>query len=222
MHTKKLQRFENREDAGHELAIRLMRYTGLHNVAVLAFPRGGVPVGAEVAAYLNKPFDILLVRKIPAPGHDGVAMGAITGGGVRILDYATIDRLHLSDAEIKAAILKESLELAWRENLYRGDHPALDVADRTVILVDDGATAHATIVDAIHLLRRQHADRIVVAVPALCRDSAYDLRQEADEVVTLAEPAQPVSTPKCFKRYPLTTDAEVRGLLTRVAYKNCA
>lgn len=210
----KHRQFSSREDAGRNLAKRLTKYSGLRKVVVLAIPKGSVPVAAEVAGNLKKPFDVLLVGKLSVPGHEQHALGAITGGGVRMLNYEMIDRLRLSDSEVNGAILKESLELARRERFYRGYHPSLEVADHTVILVDDGTTPCATVRDAIRLLRRQNVERIVVALPAVGRHAAWDLRLEADEVVTLAEPAVSIPSAKRFKHFPRTSASAVRRLVT--------
>lgn len=212
--TPTLQKFGSREEAGRDLASKLQKFSSVRDVIVLALPKGGVQVGAAVAAMLKHPFDILLVRKITAPGCADATLGAITRGGVRTLNCAMIDRLNLTESEISAAILKESLALARSEKRFRGDHPALEVADQTVILVDDGTSSCAMLRDAIHLLRRLHADQVVVALPALNHSAACDLRLEADEVVILAEPQYHVPTPRWYKCFPRTTDAEVRGLLS--------
>lgn len=213
MQSQKIQPFANREEAGRDLAKRLAKFGNYPNVIVLALPNGGVPVGAEVAALLNKPFDVLLVGKISAPGLDDKTLGAITSGGVRMLNSAMIDHLHLSDSDIKSAVLRGSMELARKERIYRGHHPSLQVADHTVILVDDGTTPCESVRDAIRLLRRQHADQIIVALPAACRHSACDLRLEADAVVTLAEPSSRTQAGKWFRHFPKTTDEDVRRLL---------
>lgn len=212
----KLRRFASREEAGRALASRLMAMAlaDLGDTVVLALPNGGVPVGAEVARVLKIPFDVLLVGRITTAKCGNAALGAITGGGVRMLNCEMIDRLHLSDAEINAAILRESLELARRERLYRGHHPSLMVADHTVILVDDGTTQCETIRNAIRLLRRQHVVRIIVALPTACRHAACDLRLEADEVATLTEASSPVHAERYFKHFPPPTDSEVRRLLS--------
>ena len=203
----------SREEAGRDLAERLAKFNGLKNAIVLALPNGGVPVGAEVAGILNLRFDILLVGDITTPSPCGTTLGAITCGGVRMLDCAMIDHLHLSDAEVKSAVLRASIELAQRERFFRGHKPSLNVADHTVILVDDGTTPCATVRNAVRLLRRQHAERIIVALPVACRHVTCDLRHEACEVVTLSEPVSPASVGKWCKRLPVTPDSEVRELL---------
>jgi putative phosphoribosyl transferase len=210
----------SREEAGRDLAGRLFKFVGLKDVIVLALPNGGVPVGAKVAGILNLPFDILLVGDITVPGAGGPKLGAITCGGVRMLDCSMIDRLHLSDAEVKSAVLQASIELAKKERFFRSHKPSLDVADHTVILVDDGTTACATVRNAVRLLRRQHAERIIVALPVACRHVTCDLRHEACEVVTLSEPVSPATVGKWCKHLPATPDSEVRELL--VGARGCA
>jgi putative phosphoribosyl transferase len=213
MNTLKLRKFSNRRKAGRNLARHLTKFSGHCDVVVLALPNGGVEVGMEISACLKAPFDILLVRKITSSAHEHAVLGAITSGGVRILNGALIDRLQLSDSEVRAAVLMESIELSRMEKLYRGDAPSLDVADQTVILVDDGSTPCATIRNAIRLLRRQHAEHVVFATPATCHHAACDLRHEADEVFTLTEPSKPVSVWRWLRHIHRTTDDEVSRLL---------
>ncbi len=207
------QPFTSREEAGRQLAKRLAKCSIAENTIVLALPNGGVPVGAEIAEFLHKPFDILLVEKIIAPGSDGESLGAVTGGGVRMLNSAMIDRLRLSKPEVNSAVLDGSMRLARREKLCRGHKPAIEIADRTVILIDDGTAPCEVIRAAVRLLRRQHAERVIVALPVACQDTASDLRMEADQVVTLAEPEKPESSGNWFDRFPMTTDADVYRLL---------
>ncbi|MEI6177959.1 MAG: phosphoribosyltransferase family protein [Verrucomicrobiota bacterium] len=213
MHSVKLHKLPSRRTAGRNLAQRLTKFSGQCDVVVLALPNGGVEVGAEIAVFLKVPFDVLLVRKITTSGPEHAVLGAITSGGVRILNGALIDHLHLSDLEIRAAVLQESMELCRSERLYRGEAPSVDVADQTVILVDDGGTPCSIIRDAIRLLRRQHAERIIFATPATCHHAACHLRHEADEVVTLREPSKPVSVGKWLKHVPKTTDEKVCRLM---------
>jgi predicted phosphoribosyltransferase len=213
MHDSPHKRFGSRFEAGSELAKRLARFAGHHQAVVLALPKGGVEVGSSIAHELGLPFDVLVICSITTPACGETALGAITSGGVRMLNCAMIDRLHLDEAEIRKAVLRESIHLARRERVYRGELPSQDVADRTVILVDDGSTPCATLRNAIRLLRRRHADQVVVALPAACHHAACDLRLEADELVTLAEPALHAGTNQWFEHAPATRAAEVRRLL---------
>jgi predicted phosphoribosyltransferase len=220
MQTSSQKRFGSRQHAGRALAKRLAGYTSATDVVVLALPKGGVAVGAEIAAILGLPFDVLLVGRITTPGCGGTPLGAITSSGVRMLNHAMIDSLRLSDEEIRQAVLRKSLQLARRERLYRSQRPSIDVADQTVILVDDGTAPCATLRNAIRLLRRQHADHVVVAVPITCQHAACDLRMEADEVVTLEEASADISARKWFESFPPATTAEGRLILSEESEEN--
>src|SRR5438270_6769396 len=136
--------FRDRRDAGRQLAARLMQYAGRDDVLVLALPRGGVPVGFEVARELNAPLDVFLVRKLGVPGHPELAMGAIASDGVRVVNQDVVSALRIPDEAIEAVATREQAELARREQLYRGDRPAPDVSGLTVILVDDGLATGST------------------------------------------------------------------------------
>ncbi len=215
MKTQEALRFKNRQDAGRRLARSMAEFASIRDVVILAFPNGGIPVAVEIARALGKPFDILLMREITHPADSRIVLGAITSGGVRALNCALIDQLHLSDAEVSAAILSECAELARCEQLYRHDHPSLSVADKTVILVDDGVTPCHLLSEAIHLLRRQHAERIVVALPATsCHDSC-ELRLEADQVFALAEAETCGEPQKWFRKFPPASDEKACRILAR-------
>ena len=211
--TPSFKRFGTREDAGRALAKRLQKFIAAPDAVVLGLPKGGVVVGIEIARRLCLPFDVLLVAKITMPGCGDTPLGAITSGGVRMLNSAMIDRLHLSDEEIHNAVLKESIELARREHAYRSDRPSIDVADRTVILVDDGGSSCSTLRNSIRLLRRQHAEHVVVALPATCHHAACDLRMEADEVITLAEPSADVPASRWFENFTPPSTEDIRRIL---------
>ncbi len=207
-----LKRFGSRQEAGRALAKRLAGFAATDAV-VLALPKGGVTVGAEIAHLLQLPFDVLLIDRITAPGCGETPLGVITSGGVRILNSAIIDRLHISDDVVRCAVLRKALRLARRERLYRSHHPSVDVADRTVILVDDGSAPGTTLRNAIRLLHRQHAEHMVVALPVVCHHAACDLRMEADEVVTLEESSAHISVRNWLESFPPTTSTDVRRIL---------
>jgi predicted phosphoribosyltransferase len=183
------QRNPNLREAGREIAERLARFSRSRDAVILALPNGGASVGAEIARSLGIPADVLVVGKITAHGCGGMPIGAITCGGVRLLNHAMIERLNLSRPEVNAAVLRGALRQARREKLCRGRKPGVEVEDRTVILVDDGSTPCIVLRDAIRLLRRRHVERVVLAMPSACRHHAGELRMEADEFVTLDEPA---------------------------------
>ena len=160
-------RFRDRREAGQMLAKLLTKYANRSDVLVLALPRGGVPVGFEVAQALNAPLDVFLVRKLGVPGHEELAMGAIASGGVRVVNSTVVESLHLSTAVIEAAVAREQRELYRRETAYRAGRPMPQVRDRTVILVDDGIATGATMRAAIEALREMQAGRIVIATPTV-------------------------------------------------------
>lgn len=206
-------RFYNRRDAGRRLAVPLAPYAGGDDLTVLALPRGGVPVAAEIARALGHPMDVLLVRKLGVPGHDELAFGAIASGGVEVRNEEIVKMLGLREDEIEAVVRRESEELARREKLYREGRPSPEVAGRSVIVVDDGVATGASMSAAIELLRKQGAGRVVVAVPVAPAETAARLREEADEVIVLETPEPFGSVGQWYVDFSQTTDQEVRNLL---------
>jgi predicted phosphoribosyltransferase len=190
-------------------------YLDRPDVLVLALPRGGVPVGYEVARALGAPLDVFLVRKLGVPRYEELAMGAVATGGVRVLNDEIVRGLGISEHEIDAAAARELPELARRERLYRGDRPPPGVASRTVILVDDGLATGATMRAAVQALRQQHPARIVVAVPTASPDTSEALRAEADDVICAMTPEPFFAVGHWYEDFTQTTDDEVRELLAR-------
>jgi predicted phosphoribosyltransferase len=209
------QRFRNRTDAGRQLAEKLAAYAHRPGVLVLALPRGGVPVGFEVARKLGAPLDVFLVRKLGVPGYEELAMGAVATGGVRVLNDEIVRGLGISEHQIDAAAARELQELAQRQRLYRGDRPLPDIAGRTVILVDDGLATGATMRAAIAAVRQQQPARIVVAVPTASPDTCEALKAEADDVVCAMTPEPFLAVGHWYEDFTQTTDDEVRELLAR-------
>jgi predicted phosphoribosyltransferase len=205
--------FRDRLDAGRRLAEKLSRYAGKSDVVVLALPRGGVPVAAEVARALDAPLDVFLVRKLGFPGQEELAMGAIASGGSRVLNTSLLRRLHVSPEIIDAVAMRERHELDRREREYRGSHPLLPVRGRTVILVDDGLATGASMHAAVAALRTQEPARIVVAVPVGAPSTCEDLRQIADEIVCAETPEPFAAVGQWYDDFSQTTDEEVRQLL---------
>lgn len=205
--------FTNREEAGRTLAARLSRFANCPDAVVLAIPGGAVEVGRTLATALRLPFDILIVSVITAPAGGREPIGAMTSGGVRMLNFELIDRLHLSDAELRKAILRKAVCVSRREQHYRDGRPSIDLADRTVILADDGASRCETIRNAIRLLHRRHAERIIIATPAACQHAASDLGMEADEFVSLTQAEEPQPPAAWFMQCPRTTSRRVKCLL---------
>lgn len=208
--------FRDRRHAGQVLAERLMRHAGRDDVIVLALPRGGVPVGFEVARALRVPFDIFLVRKLGVPGHEELAMGAIASGGVQVLNDHVIRHLAgIDPAMIEAIASREKAELQRRERAYRGDRPEPEVAGRTVILVDDGMATGASMRAAVAALRKREPAQLIVAVPVGAPETCDEFRAEADEVICAATPEWFAGVGKWYVDFEQTSDDEVRDLLAQ-------
>ena len=205
--------FKDRREAGRLLAAFLHGVVDDKEAVILALPRGGVPVAAEISKALGKPFDLLIVRKLGVPGHEEFAMGAIAAGGVRVLDGNIVSQLGLSQAEVESVIRREIRELERREQIYRGTRDRPDIAGRTVIVVDDGVATGSTMSAAIRLLRQQQAGRIIVAVPVAPHDTVERLREEADEVVVALEPEPFEAVGRWYEDFSQTTDEEVQALV---------
>lgn len=205
--------FADRRQAGRLLAEALAHLRGTPDLLVLALPRGGVPVAAEVATALGAPLDVVVVRKLGAPGHDELALGAIASGGAKVLNDDLVGYLRLDEATLERIVSREARELHRREALYRDQRPALAVAGRTVVLVDDGVATGATMLAAISALRGLGATRLVVAVPVAAPAALARLHQAADEVVCLLAPSDLASVGQWYDDFSQTSDDEVRSLL---------
>ena len=208
-------RFRDRIEAGRALAGRLGGYAGRPDVVVIGLPRGGVPVAFEVARALGAPLDVLVVRKLGLPGEEELAMGAVAGGGVRVLNADVVEALGVPTHVIDAVAAAELEELERRERLYRDDRPALEVRGRTAILVDDGVATGSTVRAGVLALRRRGAARVVVAAPVSARDARARLAEEADEVVVLAAPEPFYAVGLWYEDLTPTSHEEVRELLER-------
>jgi putative phosphoribosyl transferase len=208
--------FDNRVEAGRALAQALLDYRGATDAIVLALPRGGVPVGFEVAQALGLPLDVLVVRKLGLPGQPELAMGAIATGGALVLNEEVLRFADGREAALEQVRRREQVELERREKQYRGGRPPLQVTGRTGILVDDGLATGATMEVAVRALRGLDATRIVVAVPVAsvqARDRIADL---ADEVVCLEMPIFFSSVGQWYRDFGQTSDAEVSELLAKI------
>lgn len=188
-------------------------YRNAPGVVVLALPRGGVPVGYEIAVALHLRFDVFEVRKLGVPGHEELAMGAIGSGGAFYLNHAIVDALHIGRGEIDETIARERAELERRAALYRDSRPRPEIAGKTLIVVDDGVATGASMIAAVRALRAVAVDRIVVAVPVAPVETGEILRSLADELVCLHMPIDFYSVGYFYDRFDQVGDDEVRRLL---------
>jgi putative phosphoribosyl transferase len=207
------QVFRDRQDAGIQLAARLLRYAGDPTVVVLGLPRGGVPVAYQVARRLDAPLDIFVVRKLGVPGHRELAMGAIATGGVRVLNPEVVTALRINEPVIAAVATQEQIELERQERVYRGNVPFPGLAGRIVIVVDDGLATGSTMRAAVRALRQMQPARIVVAAPVAAAETCRSLAAEADEVVCVSTPELFHAVSMWYQEFSQTTDEEVRSLL---------
>ena len=208
-----LSRFQDRYQAGRVLAQHLEAYARRPDVLVLALPRGGVPVGFEVGRALQAPLDVFLVRKLGVPGHEELAMGAIAAGGARLINTDLVQALGISHEALESVIRNEERELARRERLYRRNSARLAVADRSIILVDDGLATGSTMRVAVTALREQRPLRIVVGVPISAPSACEELAADVDDIVCAVTPEPFHSVGLWYQDFSQTTDEEVRELL---------
>src|SRR6266542_2593521 len=212
-----MTRYTDRHHAGRVLADALAsRYAG-PDLAVLALPRGGVPVGFEVAMRLGAPLDVFVVRKLGMPGQEELAIGAVASGGVRVVNESLIAGLRIPKTVIDSVAAVEERELSRRERAYRGGRAPLDVSDRISILVDDGLATGSTMRAAVTGLRRRRPRRVVVGVPIAALSTCEELAPEVDDIVCAVTPEPFLSVGQWYEDFSQTTDDEVRELLEQAA-----
>ena len=204
--------FEDRKDAGRQLAERMARY-GDENPIILALPRGGVPVGYEIARALQAPLDIFIARKLGAPGRRELGIGAVAQGGVRVLNERIVQALGVREEYIERVTAKETAEIERRLRLLRGDRPEPEVQGRTVILVDDGLATGVRAWAAILALRRRAPRRLVLAVPVCASQTIETIRSEVDELICLKVPSDLMAIGFWYLNFEQVPDEEVIKLL---------
>lgn len=207
-----MTRFADRADAGRQLAHALGGYRG-SDVIVLGLPRGGVPVAYQVAAALDAPLDVLVVRKLGVPYQPELAFGAIGEGGVKVLNDGVLRRTTLNVADIASVEAQQRAELQRRVEVYRGGRPGLDLSGRMVLIIDDGFATGATARAAALVARARGAGTVVLATPIGAVDTIAGLREVADEVVCLGVPRDFVAVGQGYDDFRQTSDAQVCELL---------
>lgn len=210
-------KYRDRTEGGRALAEKLKHYANRPDLVVLALPRGGVPVGAEVARALAAPLDVFVVRKLGVPGQEELAMGAVASGGTRVLNYHVVQTYDIDSETIDTVTERELGELRRREAAYRGDRSPVAIADMVAILVDDGLATGSTMRAAASAIRDHKPKWVVVAAPVAAASTCDDLRGEVDEVVCAETPADFRAVGLWYEDFTQITDDEVRALLSAAA-----
>jgi len=208
-----LTQFRDRKEAGKLLAAQLAAYANQQDLIVLALPRGGVPVGFEIALALHAPLDVIVVRKLGVPGQEELAMGAIATSGIRILNKDVVQFLNIPDEVVDHVTAQELKELERRERLYRGERPAYDVGGRTIILVDDGIATGATMHAAVAAIKQRQPTCIIIAVPTAAPSTCDEFAMEVDELVCVIRPEPFIAVGYWYRQFSQTSDEEVHHLL---------
>ena len=207
--------FENRSDAGRQLAGEFSAFKDRSDVVVLGLPQGGVPVAFEIATALNAPLDVLIVRKIPVPGHRDLGMGAVASGGAKFINEALVRSLGISEESLAEFIATAFEEVTHLEQAYRGHHPNVELRDKRVILVDDGMGTGATMRAALRAIRQLRPAELVVALPTANPFSIDDVAASGCRVVCLATPEPYLKVGPRYRDFPRISDNDVRRLLER-------
>jgi len=213
------ERFADRVEAGRTLAALLDRYADRDDVLVLGLPRGGVPVAAEVAGFLDAELDLLLVRKLGVPGQPELAMGAIAevGDTVEVVtNDVVVGRLRIPQADFDAVFRSEREELARRSSIYRGDRPPVRIAGKVVIVVDDGLATGSTMRAAVAAVRRHGPAKLIAAIPVGARESCQALAGGVDDVVCALSPTPFHAVRQGYRDFRQTSDEEVLAALSRL------
>lgn len=205
--------FRNRSEAGRKLAEKLSLYKGQGDVVVLALPRGGVPVGYEIATYLGVPMDVLVARKLGAPGQPELGIGAIAPGGIRVLDDRLIRLLGVSKEYIEKVSQEEAQELQRRTQEYRDGRPDIPLEGKTVIIVDDGLATGVTARAAVESVRRRNPKKIILAIPVCASQAIPFMRSLVDELVCLLTPSELGAVGLWYSDFRQISDEEVKRLI---------
>jgi len=204
--------FHDRQDAGQQLALKLEHLLG-REAMVLALPRGGVPIGVEIAKHLQVPLEVFVARKLGAPGNPEFGVGAIAEGEVIVIDKRSLAVLGLTEQDLKNTITQEATEMQRRIALYRGNRHTIQVKNKVVIVVDDGLATGVTALAAIRSLKLAKPQQLILAAPVSAADTAEKLRQKVDELVCLHELEDFNSVGQWYEEFPQLTDEEITDIL---------
>ena len=207
--------FRDRAEAGRLLAEKLRRFRGREDAIVLALPRGGVPVGFEIAKALHVPLEVFVVRKLGVPGHEELAIGAIASGNTSYINEDIVKALRVSSGMLEGVIQREKQELTRRESKFRDPHQQLNLTNKTVILVDDGLATGATMHAAVNGVKTHEPAAVIVAVPVSARDTYNNFKFDVDDIIAVALPEEFASVGQWYRNFNQTTDEEVAELLER-------
>jgi predicted phosphoribosyltransferase len=208
-----MRQFKDRRQAGQLLAKQLANYANNPDILILALPRGGVPVAFEIAKKLNLPLDVYIVRKLGAPEHEELAVGAIASDNTVVFNHDILHSLSLDASQLHAVIEKERHELERRNKLYRKQAPFPDIMGKTIIMVDDGIATGATLRAAVAAIKKSNPAKIIIAVPVGAPDTCEALKEEVDQLVCILSPQPLYSVGAWYETFPQTTDEEVIHLL---------
>ena len=218
MHTSNDTPFVDRGDAGRQLAERLSAYAG-ESPIIFALPRGGVPVGAEIARSLGAPLEIIVSRKLGAPDQPEFGIGAVAPGGVRVLNERAVKILGIEEDYLKRVTERESAEVERRLRLFRGDRPYPDLDGRTAILVDDGLATGVTARAALHTLRLMRPEKLILAVPVCAPQTATPIRSEVDDLICVITPTNLEAIGLWYENFEQVPDEEVIRLLEEARHR---
>ena len=211
-----IYKYLDRYEAGIILAKYLKEYANQSNVIILALPRGGVPIGYEIAKALSIPLDIFIVRKLGVPGHEELAMGAIASGGVVVFNDSLMRELNLEQSAVDAVLATEQRELERREILYRGNRHSPELQGKTLILVDDGIATGATMIAAVKALRKHQPAAIIIAVPVAAQSTCEEMESLVDKIICPLTPINFYAVGLWYEQFTQTSDEEVIELLNQM------
>lgn len=205
--------FKNREEAGKKLAVKLKNFQDKKNLIVLAIPRGGLAVGKQFSQTLNCPLDIIVTKKISAPGNPELAIGAVGEIGEPVINEELAVSVGAGEKYLEEEITNRQTEVERRIKEYRGERLPFDLKNKTVIITDDGVATGATMEAAVEVVRQQEPKKIIVATPVIARDSLKKLEEKADEVIYLEAPLMFFAVGQFYQEFRQITDEEVKRLL---------